>query len=230
LAQDWWKSGGKDQIMNNVVPIVAGAQKVNVTDRMRQAIDTFKGLGWTEKQAIGIAANLKQESEFNHTIHGDGGKAYGLAQWHGDRQAQFAKVFGKSIKSSTFEEQLRFVHYELTRGQEVGAGIKLKAAQTAQQAAAVISKHYERPLRRDFEMALRANIATGIENKLGASTVAKPIKTPAAALQKVVGEMRGQHDLNLNIKAAPGVAYNIESKQSVGDSRFNVGKQAGAAL
>ncbi len=61
------------------------------------------------------------------------------------------------------------------------------------------------------------------------STV-RPIPTAASAVQKFMGEVRGQHELTLNLKAAPGVQYSVAEKKTTGvASKFNLGKQAGAA-
>lgn len=122
----------------------------------------FEGLGWTSEQAAGIAANLSAESSFDPNAVGDGGKAYGVAQWHPDRQEGFRRWAGKDIRQSTLEEQLRFVHYEMTEGAEKRAGDLLKAATSAGAAGAAVSKHYERPKDREGEAAKRATAAERI--------------------------------------------------------------------
>ena len=132
-----------------------------------QVVGILQQLGWTKNQAIGIAANLKQESEFRPSAVGDGGKAYGVAQWHPDRQANFASVMGKSIVGSSLEEQLKFLTYEMRRGNEIAAGRKLEAAATPQAAAAVVSRYYERPKDTEVEMQRRAEIATRIAAATG---------------------------------------------------------------
>lgn len=123
------------------------------------AIAYFQSQGWTKEQAVGLAANIKRESAFDPTAVGDNGRAYGLAQWHPDRQAEFQKRFGKSIKGSTLQEQLAFMHYELTEGNEKGAGAKLRQAQTAADAAGVVSRYYERPADAAGEAAKRGQMA-----------------------------------------------------------------------
>jgi hypothetical protein len=125
----------------------------------------FMGLGWSKDQAAGIVANLHRESTMNPNAIGDGGKAYGLAQWHPDRQAAFAKWAGKDIRQSTAEEQMGFVNYELTQGQDVGArkaGMLLKASNNARQAGEIVSRHYERPLEALSEASSRGDSAVQI--------------------------------------------------------------------
>ena len=109
----------------------------------KEAIDFFEGKGWTKAQAIGIAANLEVESKFKTNAVGDGGKAYGIAQWHPDRQRKFQEIYGKSIREAGFKEQLEFVNWELNNT-ESKAGNIIRQAQNAGQAAAAVDQHYER--------------------------------------------------------------------------------------
>jgi hypothetical protein len=109
------------------------------------AMKFFMSAGWSKEQAAGIVGNLQVESgkNLNTRAVGDGGKAKGIAQWHPDRQANFAKVMGKSIEDSTLEEQLKFVDWEL-KNTEKDAGDKLRQAKTALQAAQLVDSLYER--------------------------------------------------------------------------------------
>lgn len=242
---NWWKGDpqGDQKATGSAIPTTLPAAanadefKGGIKEKLGYAVNFMQNLGWDRQQAIGIVANLKQESELRSGAVGDGGKAYGVAQWHADRQAEFRRVFGKSIQGSSLDDQLRFVHYEMTKGNEQGAGRKLKATQTAQDAAAVVSRYYERPLARDVEMTRRAGIASSIIKTLAANdpnhhtvpSPIKPIQSTAGAVKQLSSEVRGQHELTVNLKAAPGVVYNVEDKKSTGQaSRFDVGKQAGA--
>ncbi|WP_151743010.1 MULTISPECIES: phage tail tip lysozyme [unclassified Acinetobacter] len=128
----------------------------------KEAFKFFTDKGWSKEQAAGIVANLQHESNFNTKAVGDGGKAVGIAQWHPDRQANFKKAFGKNLKDASFQEQLEFIHYEMTKGTEQNAGAKLKEAKTASEAGAVVSKYYERPLLRDIEANKRADSANKV--------------------------------------------------------------------
>ena len=129
------------------------------TEAAGATIDFFKAKGWTEEQAMGVAANIEQESGFRHDAKGDGGHAYGLAQWHPDRQENFARFSGKSIQESSAQEQLEFINYELTQGKERAAGERLRMASSAYDAAAVVSRHYERPKDSEGEAQRRGELA-----------------------------------------------------------------------
>ena len=179
-------------------PLPAGASD-------QYAIEYFRRQGWSQEQAAGIAANLKHESGFKTGAVGDSGKAYGIAQWHPDRQENFRKRFGKDIRQSTLDEQLAFVQYELT-GPERAAGNKLREARTASDAAAAVSKYYERPADREGEARKRGATATalirGVPNAsqaatgAGAAPIAEsraPAPAPAAGNRSVethIGEVR----------------------------------------
>jgi len=169
------------------------------------AIAYFQSQGWTREQAVGLAANIKRESAFDPTAVGDNGRAYGLAQWHPDRQAEFQKRFGKSIKGSTLQEQLAFMHYELTEGNEKGAGAKLRQAQTAADAAGIVSRYYERPADAAGEAAKRGQMAMAMLGGVpgasraamgaGAASVAQANAPASAApvsssVQTHIGEVR----------------------------------------
>lgn len=118
-------------------------------DNLRQAsIDYFMSQGWSRAAATGIASNLNSESKFDHKAVGDGGAAYGIAQWHPDRQAAFKAWAGKDIKGSSLQDQLAFVQYELTQGADAGArraGQKLKGENDPYNAGVIFSGLYERP-------------------------------------------------------------------------------------
>ncbi|MGJ7611155.1 MULTISPECIES: phage tail tip lysozyme [unclassified Variovorax] len=144
-------------------------------------VDFFKNKGWSQDQAIGIAANLKKESNFDTAAVGDGGKAVGIAQWHDDRQRKFMKWAGKNIRTATLEEQMGFVHHELTQGGEKSAGDALKLATNEQQAASIVSRQYERPGNADGEAAGRARAATEMKQQLQVHFTGLPAGTKATA-------------------------------------------------
>jgi hypothetical protein len=152
-----------------------------------RAISYFMSQGWTQDQAAGIAANLQEESSFNPNAIGDNGSAYGIAQWHPDRQRAFAALMGKPIQGSTFDEQLQFVQYELTKGSDVfarRAGQMLKSVNNAGQAGAVVSQFYERPGAVQEAMAKRGNMAASLSagfTQQGGATVNSSVATDAPA-------------------------------------------------
>ncbi|WP_256588083.1 phage tail tip lysozyme [Pseudomonas sp. LG1D9] len=147
-------SGEDTELLNNRLKKGGG-------EAVGAVVDYFMAKGWTQDQAEGIAANIEAESAFKANASGDGGQAYGLAQWHPDRQAEFAKQYGKDIRNSTGAEQLEFINHELTRGNEKSAGNKLRAATSAYDAASIVSREYERPADAAGEASRRGASAAG---------------------------------------------------------------------
>ena len=117
----------------------------SVTSSARSAIAYLKSQGWTETQAAALVGNFQTESgvNLNPAAVGDGGTAYGIAQWHPDRQAQFQKVYGKPIQGSTVQEQLAFVNWELNNT-EKSAGALLRGTNNAATGASIVDQYYER--------------------------------------------------------------------------------------
>lgn len=136
-------------------------------------IEYYQSKGWTKDQAAGIVANIYAESGGNERIPGDGGKAYGLAQWHPDRQANFKAKFGHDIREGTRDEQREFVDWEL-RNTESAAGDRLKKARDAREAGAIVSKYYERPAAVNEAASNRAAIAGALAKAPPSSAYATP--------------------------------------------------------
>lgn len=135
------------------------------TNPKQAALAFFRASGWSHAQAAGIVANLTAESNLNPGAVGDNGKAYGIAQWHPDRQAAFKAWAGKDIREAGLDEQLRFVQFELTRGAEQKAGAMLRAAQNADAAGRAVSLYYERPLAAEAEANRRGASAVQISQE-----------------------------------------------------------------
>jgi hypothetical protein len=140
--------------------------KLEGGDKRTQAIAYFMSQGLTKEQASGMVASLFTESNLRNDVYGHGaeakgmpGEAYGIAQWHKDRQAEFAKFIGHDIHSSTFEEQLAFAYYEITSGKEQTAGRMIRGARTAYEAGAASSTYYERPKDKYGNAIVRGNLA-----------------------------------------------------------------------
>jgi len=159
-------------------------------DKAKYAMSKFMEMGWTKEQAAGLAANLHRESGFKADIVGDGGKAYGIGQWHPDRQKNFSRVFGNDIRGSSLDDQLKFVDWEM-RNTEKGAGDRLRGATNAMQAGGIVSKYYERPRDTEKEMRERGNLASGLA---GSNISYSDYKG------KTVVTGRGEKDINGKVK------------------------------
>jgi uncharacterized protein YukE len=177
-------------------------------------ISKLMGMGWTKEQATGIVANFVQESGGNPNAVGDSGSAYGLGQWHSDRQANFAKFAGHSIQTSTRDEQLAFANYELRYGTEQNAGRRLMQTATSEGAASVVSQYYERPAAKIVEIARRSGIAKMLEkgtDNLVQSANAAPVHHTSNTSNSSHTETNINGPITIQTQAtdAPGIARSI---------------------
>jgi len=153
------------QPSNKKIPSTVGRPSAGVaaTGNAKDAVKFFMSKGWTKEQAAGIVGNLQAESGANLRTNavGDGGRAYGLAQWHPDRQAKFKRAFGKDIRSAGFQEQLAFVQWEFEHDERKAAA-EIRKTTTAKAAAAAMDQYYERSsgAHRAVRIANANNLAT----------------------------------------------------------------------
>jgi LysM repeat protein len=126
------------------------------------AMDYFVQQGWSPAQAAGLVANLQAESgqNLNPAALNPKEQAYGIAQWRGSRQRDFAKEMRKPLQGSSLQDQLEFVQWELNNT-ESRAAQALKSAKTAEDAAAIVDHYYERSSgqARQKRMAMAAALA-----------------------------------------------------------------------
>lgn len=208
----------------------------------------FMGMGWTKEQAAGIAANILQESGGNPYSVGDGGKAYGIGQWHPDRQEDFKRVFKRDIRDSTLDDQLKFFDWELRNGpgQQRVAGDLLARATDANRAAAIVSQYHERPKDVEGEKYKRGIMADRIFGAMGgsaqASSQAGNAATATAAGAPGMGAGPGfdglkdaldaslqKLTLQVNVSAPPGTRVDATSGDGAGMStRVNYSMGLGA--
>lgn len=119
----------------------------------KQVMDFFIQNGLTPEQSAGIVGNLYKESGLNPKAVGDNGSSYGIAQWHAER---VERLKASSQNWDTLDGQLTFLWNELNTT-EKAALYNLKQTKTAQDAAAVFARDFERPASRNYGQ--RANIA-----------------------------------------------------------------------
>ena len=133
----------------------------NVQGDKKKALEFFQSKGLSAFQAAGIVGNLIHESGLNTTIKGDGGKAFGIAQWHPDRQKglkELAKLRGTDI--SDFDTQLEYVWQELNSTEKKALDKLLNSKNTQEATMAFMS--YERPGNPQFQK--RLGYANGLLN------------------------------------------------------------------
>jgi hypothetical protein len=115
--------------------------------------DLQRDLDLTKEQAAGVVGNLMHESggfgslqEINPLVPGSKG-GYGYAQWTGPRRTAFENyVANNGLDPTSYEANYGFLKNELqTNPYENKQFMTVKSAQTAEEAARLISENYLRP-------------------------------------------------------------------------------------
>ena len=207
-----WSAYGSDPFAGRRNPGPGGAQGGDAA-LTGKALAFFEKAGWTAEQSAGLVANLLAESKLNPNAVGDHGAAYGIGQWHRDRQEAFRAWAGKDIRDSNLDEQLAFVNHELTQGAEKFAGKMLAGANNAAQAGAIISKYYERPADQAGQAAARARTAS--------SLVAGSRLAPGGGRGGIKIEQTNNYKITGNDADAIGRAVKREQGRSNGDLTRN---------
>lgn len=137
----------------------------NYQERDKKAEYAYKfylNKGYSPQASASIVGNLIRESGLNPSAVGDSGKAFGLAQWHPDRQAKAKGLYGEKWKD--FDNQLEFVHWELNNT-EKSAGDALKKTKSVWEAGRVFTNSYERPkLKFDQDETRQTHVADVYRN------------------------------------------------------------------
>jgi hypothetical protein len=101
-------------------------------------------LGLSNAQAAGVVSRLIRESNLQTYARNPDTGAYGIAQWLGPRAAEFGTVMKEPLQGSSFDDQLRFLMYELRSHPEFGLA-QLRNAKSATDAYDIFTRMYERP-------------------------------------------------------------------------------------
>jgi hypothetical protein len=113
-------------------------------DNAEKIFNFYRSQGFTPEQAAGFVGNYDQESTLNPKEVNSIG-ATGVAQWLGSRKVELFKYAkDNDADPMDLETQLKFSMTEL-QGSESDAMREIKKAKTAEEAALVIRRKYERP-------------------------------------------------------------------------------------
>lgn len=131
-----------------------GAEETSISTKAtgfkKQAMDYFINKGLAKHHAQGIVANLLGESELNSKAVNPTSKAYGIAQWLGNRKK---RLFNKYGNNPTFEQQLDFLWDEL-QTTENSAFQALLQTKNAHEATNSFMKRFERPSSREMAQSI----------------------------------------------------------------------------
>jgi len=181
-------SRGMNWLLNRDLDILNGRyfapsqSKASQADKDYVAQKLMSG-GWDKNQTAGLMANIDAESGYDPFAKGDWNAftrsydAYGIGQWHADRQAKYTSIFKHTMQSVTdrrqaLKEQLEFMNWEL-HNTESRAGNALRQARSAYEAGSTVSRLYERPRDADAQARRRGSIAAQVNitvsNQTGSS-------------------------------------------------------------
>jgi hypothetical protein len=166
---------------------------IGVRGDERIAMQYFMSQGWTQAQAAGIVGNLIQESNLNPASHNLRENAQGIAQWtpRGRRQQIVEQYLGRPILTTTFEEQLGAIQWELTTV-ESNAGNRLRLATTPEDAAQIVDQFYERSA--GTERSIRINHARRLFNSIQTSSDPTRSSTPNESRSSEPGQTTTQQN------------------------------------
>jgi hypothetical protein len=194
-------SSGDMRLPGEASHVPQAGKPINAGSRTAIAMETFMQAGYTKAQAAAITANLARESGLNSNASGDHGTAHGIAQWRGDRQAKFKELFGKDIHNSTYEDQLKFVAWELKHN-EKGAGDKLLQHNNAYSAAGSLMANYERPAEslRPRERVERGQLAESIMKNYQPDDPNKKLLAAVQEQTQAIKEIKQTHNVSVNVQ------------------------------
>lgn len=141
----------------------SGKEVITTAEQNRrgvQIINFFIDKGLTAEQSAGIAGNFFAESGLQLNIVNPSSRAYGLAQWLGERKQNlfaFASSRGESVGNISLETQLEFTWSELQSFKSLGL-TDLKAQNTVEDAVTSFVNKFERPSTAEIAQSLNKRI------------------------------------------------------------------------
>lgn len=138
-------------------------------EQMRRAVAMVRYLQSKYKVSLafaaGMAANAMVESRLEPKTPGDNGQAYGLFQWHQDRQRGIAQHFHKPVQDMNANEQTDAAMWELQVGADPQSRNLLRDVGQSNDVGQVVDQFvnkYERPADRTGNVITRTAIAKQI--------------------------------------------------------------------
>jgi hypothetical protein len=125
----------------------SGGAPLSAGPAQRDMAASLGGIGLPAPVVAGFMGNFHAEGGYTGA-QGDGGSAGGVAQWRGERRANFQRVIGKDPTRASMQEQAAFVKWEMDNPQAAGMTVGQRDAilrsRSPEEAAALIDRHYER--------------------------------------------------------------------------------------
>ena len=123
-------------------------------------------------KVIGFMANIEAESSFRTNAVNQSSGASGICQWIGDRKSSMIKYCGSDWKNN-LTGQLEFLWSELQSSEQrtltALLAVEGNNQSSAEQAAEIVCRQYERPSNIESAVKTRRDIASKLWSQLGAS-------------------------------------------------------------
>lgn len=136
----------------------------------RQIVTYLKNKGLNTAAAIGIIANIQQESSFRTDAVGDNGTSFGICQWHLDRGSRMkAACGGENSWKNNLTGQLDYLWSELNGGYKAVLDSLMSVSNDlagAQNAAEVFVRRFEQPGDIENEVVKRRQYAQQFWSKV----------------------------------------------------------------
>lgn len=149
-------------------------QKISNPVMAKDIYSYLKGKGVDHEHAVGILANIQNESQFNSGAIGDNGTSGGLFQHHNERFTAMRKAAGPDWQKNWKGQ----VDYALSEG-DMQSYLK-RPVRSGEEAARAFVYDFERPRDKEGEANKRAANVGNVE-KLVAGGVQSPSSTPTSS-------------------------------------------------
>lgn len=153
----------------SVSPSITTSISTECSQDAKSVVQYLVSKGLTAAIAVGIAGNIKHESNFNPGAVGDGGTSFGICQWHDEAgsfyNGQNMKDFVGTDWKTNLSGQLDYVYYQITTGFK--SMFSRMQAQPNNEAGAracadLFVRNFERPANVDYQSTIRQNSASEI--------------------------------------------------------------------
>lgn len=160
------------------------------TPKATTAMQFFTNRNFTQEQSAAIVGNLIRTSNLN-TLALPDSPAQGIAGWSPERAQAFRARYGIALGDATFEQQLDFLHWDLTEGEQSSIGQQLLAASNVQEASNALQAMFGQfgGVQGAIDNATRVmqQIATEDTSAAARNDEAAPSAPPTAAQQAAAG-------------------------------------------
>lgn len=103
----------KDSIASNPINTDISVTYLDLDAKAQQVVNFFIHKCGSIAVGVGIAANIKQESNFNPAAVGDHNTSFGLCGWHRGRGVAMKQFVGSGWSTNT-TKQLEFLYFDMT--------------------------------------------------------------------------------------------------------------------